>query len=37
LKLAEGKYITHAVLGFEKLSQERITELYGSPPLYKHL
>jgi hypothetical protein len=34
LKLGEGNVITHAMLGFEKLTREKICGLYGDPPLF---
>ena len=37
LKLSEGKQITHAMLGFQKLSEEQLTEMYGSPPIFDGL
>jgi hypothetical protein len=37
LKLAEGCLITHAILGYETLSREKIEEIYGFPPIFKNL
>jgi hypothetical protein len=37
LKLSEGKQITHAMLGLHKMTDKELTEMYGSPPLFKDL
>ncbi len=37
LKLGQNKEITHAVKGFEKLTHEQIIQIYGAPPIFKHL
>jgi hypothetical protein len=37
LKLAQGKIITHALFGFEQLSQSQIIEIYGNPPVFSAL
>jgi hypothetical protein len=37
LRLAEGKEITHAVLGYHVLQKEQIVKIWGSPPIYNAL
>jgi hypothetical protein len=37
LKLAEGKIITHAMLGFRKLTSNEIINMYGDPPVFNAL
>ena len=34
LKLGDRKIVTHAVKGFEILTKEEITKLYGTPPKF---
>jgi hypothetical protein len=35
LKLAEGREVSHAMKGLQKLSRQEINNLYGNPPIYK--
>ena len=37
LKLGDNMEVTHAILGFEKLTGEQICEIYGNPPIFKNL
>lgn len=37
LKLGEGKEIMHAVLGFDKFTNEKIREVYGPHPVFHAL
>ena len=37
LKIDEELTVTHAIHGFEKLSNEKIREIYGDPPKFKNL
>ena len=34
LKLCEGRYISHAIKGFRKLSTAEVRTIYGDPPRY---
>jgi hypothetical protein len=35
LKLTKGRRVSHAIRGFEKLSDLTIRELYGEPPMFE--
>lgn len=37
LKLLEGKVVSEALFGFDRLSQTRIKEIYGDPPIFQNL
>ena len=37
LKLTEGRQISHALFGFDKLTQEQIKSKYGNPPIFTAL
>jgi hypothetical protein len=37
LKLVEGNRISHAMHGFESLSQDAIRQHYGNPPLFNSM
>ena len=37
LRLGPGGKILHAVIGYEKLSDDHIRDVYGNNPVYKHL